>query len=351
MAIVQYYIGSHGPYFVDDTSDQFISMGQVIRREEFLEGESTLENKTLISPAVDEIKFDPTLTPVTLTEGSVHWNWQARCPEYITGLGNTVQIGQETWGIGRNMSGVTVSDGTVVYMLPSTTGPQAEYALADASDGAKCGHIGVVTYPTANLNFGPVTVFGLVHNINTSAWAEGTRLYLSSSSPGSLTSTPPAAPNYRIAVAQVIYQHSVNGKIFVNPHIDYNNGITFKSLDVINNLTAGSATIAGSLSIGSLDVPSLSTGAITGTSLQINGAATITSSISAYSISATSSISGSTVSASSTITGGQFRVSSLNTAPATATSTGTTGEIRFTADHIYVCTATNTWKRAALATW
>jgi hypothetical protein len=46
-----------------------------------------------------------------------------------------------------------------------------------------------------------------------------------------------------------------------------------------------------------------------------------------------------------------LKISALNTAPATATSTGTLGEIRITATFIYVCTATNTWVRAALATW
>jgi hypothetical protein len=39
------------------------------------------------------------------------------------------------------------------------------------------------------------------------------------------------------------------------------------------------------------------------------------------------------------------------TAPAATGSTGTAGDIRYDADYIYVCTATNTWKRAALATW
>lgn len=47
----------------------------------------------------------------------------------------------------------------------------------------------------------------------------------------------------------------------------------------------------------------------------------------------------------------QFRISNLNTAPASATDTGTLGEVRITATHIYVCTATNTWVRTALATW
>jgi hypothetical protein len=47
----------------------------------------------------------------------------------------------------------------------------------------------------------------------------------------------------------------------------------------------------------------------------------------------------------------QYNISALNTAPATASSTGTLGEIRITADYIYICTATNTWKRVAIATW
>jgi len=37
--------------------------------------------------------------------------------------------------------------------------------------------------------------------------------------------------------------------------------------------------------------------------------------------------------------------------PASASATGTTGMIRWDANYIYVCTATNTWKRVAIATW
>jgi len=47
----------------------------------------------------------------------------------------------------------------------------------------------------------------------------------------------------------------------------------------------------------------------------------------------------------------KYKLKALNAAPATATSTGALGEIRYTADYIYVCTATNTWKRTALTTW
>lgn len=43
----------------------------------------------------------------------------------------------------------------------------------------------------------------------------------------------------------------------------------------------------------------------------------------------------------------------LNTAktPASASDTGTTGQICWDSGYVYVCVATNTWKRAAIATW
>lgn len=52
-----------------------------------------------------------------------------------------------------------------------------------------------------------------------------------------------------------------------------------------------------------------------------------------------------------TVQGDKFKLSALNTAPANASDTGTTGEIRIDANHIYICVATNTWKRVAIATW
>jgi hypothetical protein len=43
----------------------------------------------------------------------------------------------------------------------------------------------------------------------------------------------------------------------------------------------------------------------------------------------------------------------INTAktPASATATGTQGQVCWDSSYIYVCTATNTWKRAAIASW
>lgn len=51
------------------------------------------------------------------------------------------------------------------------------------------------------------------------------------------------------------------------------------------------------------------------------------------------------------LTVAQYQVSAMNTAPATATTSGLLGEIRYTSTHIYVCIATNTWRRVAIAVW
>jgi hypothetical protein len=65
----------------------------------------------------------------------------------------------------------------------------------------------------------------------------------------------------------------------------------------------------------------------------------------------TSTITGYKLDVNGTAQATQFKLAALNTAPASATATGVVGEIRIDASYIYICTATNTWKRSALTTW
>lgn len=51
-----------------------------------------------------------------------------------------------------------------------------------------------------------------------------------------------------------------------------------------------------------------------------------------------------------TLIGNQIRIATSQT-PASASATGTVGTICWDANYIYVCTATNTWKRTAISTW
>ena len=45
-----------------------------------------------------------------------------------------------------------------------------------------------------------------------------------------------------------------------------------------------------------------------------------------------------------------YRLAAMQTAPAARNSTGTLGEIVIDGNHMYVCYATNSWSRVALAT-
>jgi hypothetical protein len=61
---------------------------------------------------------------------------------------------------------------------------------------------------------GHVRAFGNIYGINTNAYPVGTILFASVTD-GQLTSTPPTAPNHRIAIAVVTRQHVNTGRIFV----------------------------------------------------------------------------------------------------------------------------------------
>jgi hypothetical protein len=49
--------------------------------------------------------------------------------------------------------------------------------------------------------FGLIQTFGLIQNLNTSAYAQGTVLYYDPSTVGGLTSVEPVAPNIKVQLA------------------------------------------------------------------------------------------------------------------------------------------------------
>ena len=81
------------------------------------------------------------------------------------------------------------------------------------------------------------------------------------------------------------------------------------------------------------------------TGVQVNG------NVNTADVIATGDVGGNTVSCTLNSDAATFSVTAMNTPPASATATGTEGDIRWTAGHVYLCTATNTWVRAALATF
>lgn len=158
------------------------------------------------------------LTPITTTGiGQLQWNNTDGTLE-IGALGGTVilQIGQESHVRGVNKTGVTINNGESVT-LTGAQGTRPKLALTDADDSPlNDSAVGLATEDIANNAEGYVTTFGLVRDLDTSAFAEGDRLW-GTTTPGAISNVPPDAPSRKIFIGTALVVNANNGSIFVSP--------------------------------------------------------------------------------------------------------------------------------------
>lgn len=115
----------------------------------------------------------------------------------------------------RNQTGATLTKGTVVYINGgSGNKPTVTKALA-TSDATSAQTYGVLQADIANNKNGYVVVIGSLEGLNTSAYAPGTQLYLSSTVAGTWTSTKQLAPAHLVYVGIVVRQHVNQGVVEV----------------------------------------------------------------------------------------------------------------------------------------
>lgn len=131
---------------------------------------------------IPALKFDTTAAEPTAAAGTVHWNGTVNTLEMDVSASGSLQFGQEQWMIGRNTTGSTILDGRPVRI----TGGQGSNTLI-ALDRGLGEIVGVATEDIANNSSGRVTTFGILHDLNTSAFTDGALLY--SSSTGTLTTS------------------------------------------------------------------------------------------------------------------------------------------------------------------
>lgn len=155
------------------------------------------------------------------TDGTVSWNDGDGTLDIALKGGQTVlQVGQEQVVRVLNNTGVALSDGQAVY-ISGAQGQRPTVALADADiEATSSATIGIVTEPIANGAEGFVTLSGLVRNIDTSAWAEGAQLYVSSTA-GALTTTKPIPPAHAVRIGWVVRQHATSGSVLVHVQNGY----------------------------------------------------------------------------------------------------------------------------------
>lgn len=180
-------------------------------------------------------------TGVPTSAGTISWDEGERSPQFETGLGNTVTVNKEIWDEMVNKTGATALDGLVVYHS-GTQGKIMEFKLADAALGAKCTRIGMLTTSSSNNGSAAVTFYGRVHGLDTSAFNDNDKLYLKADGSGGYSTTPPAYPAFRLLVGTVTRAHPTLGEIFVDPRLDFSDGITFDTLYLITQLLATKIT-------------------------------------------------------------------------------------------------------------
>lgn len=156
-------------------------------------------------PMVDGIAFNPVAGTPAYAEGVIFWNGQDKTLNVDTGLDAvTGQVNQEGLLMVRNNSGATIPNGSVVK-LTGALGIRPTASLGLESDVI----IGLSTQDIANNEFGFVSSYGLVHDINTTAFTAGDTVYASSVTPGALATTGTKR------VGTVIVSHITQGVILL----------------------------------------------------------------------------------------------------------------------------------------
>lgn len=161
------------------------------------------------------------------------------------------QVGFETYLRAENVTGSTIPNGTVVGFSGVNDEIQIAPFTADSSANSLY-FIGVTTRDVANNDIAPVTIYGKVRDIDTSAWSVGTILYASPTVAGGLTSTRPTAPDAVIVVAAVLASDATSGAIMVRPTIPI--GLDYGSFSDTTDQTIAAINTAYPIQFNTTDV-------------------------------------------------------------------------------------------------
>jgi len=115
----------------------------------------------------------------------------------------------------RNETGATLTAGTVVYVT-GASGNKVTVTKAQANgDATSAQTFAVLLENIANNSNGYAVTSGLLENLDTSAFAAGTQVYLSPTTAGTFTSTKPSAPDHLVYVGVIERSHVSQGTMLV----------------------------------------------------------------------------------------------------------------------------------------
>jgi len=138
---------------------------------------------------------------------------------YTDLIGTSLQIGSELRARIYNNTGGTLLNGILVSISgASGVGLTLTVDLLDASNlDSSLRAFGMITLEATDGNQTYAIRYGAVRDLDTSALPAGTVVYADPETPGSYTTTRPAAPNYAIRIGICIVSHPTEGVIGVDP--------------------------------------------------------------------------------------------------------------------------------------
>ena len=126
-----------------------------------------------------------------------------------------VDSAETTQIIVRNSTGSTLTKGSVVY-LSGATGNRPNAVLSQANAEATSSKtIGIVVSNISNNSDGYVAVSGTLHNLDTSAFADGVAVWLSPTVAGGMTTTVPSEPNHSVFIGYIARSHPNQGRLVI----------------------------------------------------------------------------------------------------------------------------------------
>lgn len=165
---------------------------------------------------IGNLQFDPGTPNPPHQEGMMFYDNGTRAVAYYTEEPDlTLNVGQENVVRVRNVTGSTITDGSAVFVSGSTgTTPQITLAQADFVETTLI--LGVATHDIENNTFGYVTTFGLVNDIDTSAFIAGQPVYLSPDTAGEFVGLAPSPPSVIHQIGIIINSGVGNGVLLVS---------------------------------------------------------------------------------------------------------------------------------------
>ena len=127
----------------------------------------------------------------------------------------TLQLGQEEFLRVRNNTGATIQNGTAVLINGAHGNAAPTISGAIATSEASSQVVGLTTHSIEDNSFGYVTTYGIVRDVDTSAFSAGDEIFLSATQIGSGVAVAPVIPNYKISLGHVINSASSNGSMLV----------------------------------------------------------------------------------------------------------------------------------------